>query len=686
MMMQPSSRALVSVRDSRPDLEPVRAARADFDRFCMLNLRATTGERIFFKDREGRYLDLSQGWIDALGNGRTLEELIGKTDFDIFTLDHAREAFEDERRILDGGEGIRDKIERETFNHRPEVWVTTTRLAFRDAGGQIIGTWGITRDATGDVEVRGALEESRAQLHSSERQYRTLFDHNPAPMMAYDRKTYDIVAVSSATVETYGYSRDELLSMNMADITAPVDGPAVRERTAAGARVRQSGYAGARLWHHIYKDGTIIDVEITSDDVTIDGRECRLLLCIDVTERNRASAELALARDAAVEASRLKSTFLANMSHEIRTPMNGVLGMSQLLLDTDLSEEQQTYATQLSRSGEEMLVIISDILDIARIEAGKLEIDPIEFAPREMIERLRAVVGLQAKAKGIGLTVKIDPDTPQLLIGDRGRLHQVLLNLATNAIKFTAEGAVTISVSVSPRSSGDAAIRFEVTDTGIGIDPERLARMFEPFMQADLSTTRDYGGTGLGLAIAAEIVDLMGGTIGADSRPGQGSTFWFEVVLPTPAAKPEQPAASEGTARRPEAIWPSPPLVLVADDNRVNQIVAIRMLERIGCRVDTAADGRDALDALAEKRYDAVLMDCQMPEMDGYEATTELRRREREGARTPVIAMTADAMAGAGERCLEAGMDDYLTKPIRREQLVDVLREWIRSGTTPRSS
>ena len=627
--MQPPSGALGSVKVSRPDLELVRAARADFDRLCMLNLLATTGERVFFKDREGRYLYLSQGWIEALGNGCTLDELIGKNDFDIFTLDHARDAFEDERRILEGGEGIFSKIERETFNDRPDVWVATTKLAFRDAGGQIIGTWGIARDVTPDVEARSALEQSRAQLHASERQYRMLFDHNPAPMMAYDRETYDIVAVSSATVETYGYSRAELLSMNMADITAPVDRPAVHERMAAGARMRLSGYSGARLWHHIYEDGTIVEVEITSDDVTIDGRECRLLLCIDVTERNNASAEREVARDAAVEASKLKSAFLANMSHEIRTPMNGVLGMSQLLLDTDLSDEQRTYAEQLSRSGEDMLVIISDILDLARIEAGKLQIDPIEFAPREMIERLRAVVAVPAKAKGIGLTVEIDPATPQLLIGDRGRLHQVLLNLVANAIKFTAEGGVTIRVSVSPRALGDAAVRFEVSDTGIGIDPESLARIFEPFTQADVSTTRKYGGTGLGLAIALEIIDLMGGTMGADSRPRQGSTFWFEVVLPQPAAKPEQPAALEGTARRPEAIWPSPPLVLVADDNRVNQIVAVRLLERIGCRVDTAADGREALDALAEKRYDAVLMDCQMPEMDGYEATIELRRRER---------------------------------------------------------
>jgi PAS domain S-box-containing protein len=661
----------------------VRSAQEVFDRLCMLNVLATPQERFFFKDREGRFLFLSEGWIAALTPGRGLEDLLGLTDFDVFTDEHAQEAFEDEQRIIESGAGIFSKSERETFTDRPDRWVSTTKVPFRDDAGNIIGTWGLSRDVTPEVESKRALEESRERLRASEHQYRMLFDHNPEPMMAYDRETYEIVAVSSATVDTYGYTRDELLSMNMADITAPVDLPKLRARIASGARKRRSGFSGARLWHHVYKDGRIVQVGITSDDVVIDGRESRLLLCLDVTQRNRDRAELEVARDMAVEASRLKSAFLANMSHEIRTPMNGVIGMSQLLLDTELNDEQRAYAEQLGRSGEEMLVIISDILDIARIEAGRLEIDAIEFSPREMVERVCAVAALQADAKGVGLEVEIEAETPQAAIGDRGRLHQVLLNLVANAIKFTAKGKVTIHVLVIARERSSPAIRFEVTDTGIGIDPDSLGKMFEPFTQADVSTTRTYGGTGLGLAIAREIVSLMGGTIGAESTPGHGSTFWFEVALPFADGAPHATGEDRETTLADELMWPEPPLLLVVDDNHVNQLVAVRLLERLGCRVDTADDGRQALDAIAETSYAAVLMDCQMPEMDGYAATEELRRAEAGGEHVPVIAMTADAMAGAAERCIAAGMDDYVTKPIRRERLVEVLREWIPAGDAP---
>ncbi len=661
----------------------MRSAQEDFDRLCMLNVLATPQERVFFKDREGRYLFLSAGWLDELTDGQTHENVIGKTDFDIFTVVHAREAFEDEQRIVATGEGIFSKTERETFSDRASRWVSTTKLPFRDADGTIIGTWGISRDVTPEFEAKLALEESAARLRSSERQHRMLFDHNPTPIMAYDRRNYDIVAVSSATVDTYGYSRRELLTMNMLDLTAPDDQARVTEQIVSGARLHPSGYSGARLWHHRFKDGTIVEMEITSDDVTLDGRECRLLLCIDVTERNRASAELAQARDIAVEASRLKSAFLANMSHEIRTPMNGVIGMSQLLLDTRLDEEQRTYAEQIARSGEEMLAIISDILDIARIEAGKLQIDPVVFDPRELIERVQAVAALQAEAKGIDLRVEIDPATPAFVVGDRGRLHQVLLNLVANAVKFTAKGAVTIQLRATPQSAIACAFRFEVSDTGIGIDRDSLDQMFEPFTQADVSTTRNYGGTGLGLAIARQIVALMDGTISAESEPGRGSTFTFEVLLPiATAVQSPSPARDTDLPRyAPAELWASPPCVLVVDDNPINRLVAVRLLERCGCCAEVAIDGREALDALANRRFDAVLMDCQMPEMDGFEATTQLRLREAAGKHTPVIAMTADAMAGAAERCLAAGMDGYLSKPMHREALIEALLEWVPATT-----
>jgi two-component system sensor histidine kinase/response regulator len=663
--------------DLRSDPRSSFSSRAEIERLCMGNLLANPEERVFFKDRESRFLLVSAGWLAALAQGRSLEEVIGKTDFDIFSRPHALAAFEDEQRVIDTGEPMAAKVERETFHDRPDVWVSSTKLPLRDEHGNIIGTWGISRDITAQVEAEQELTASREQLRSSERQHRLLFERNPQPVWVYDRNTFRIVAASNAAIASYGYSREELLSMTAKDLRPPEDVAAYLAYLETAAGQERLGLTAARPWRHRYKDGTIVDVEVTSDDLILDGVECRMALCQNVTQRNRAAAELVAARDEAVEASNLKSAFLANMSHEIRTPMNGVIGMNELLLDTELSDEQRAYAEQVARSGEQMMAIISDVLDVAKIEAGQLELDVTDFDLHETTEQVCAAAGLQLDAKGIQLDVHIDADTPRYVRGDSRRLRQVLMNLLANAVKFTAEGKVAVHVSTRPRPGDDAVIRVEVTDTGIGIDPAALDRMFEPFMQADASTTRNYGGTGLGLAIARELIDLMGGTIGCESKPGRGSTFWFEVELAASVAtngRPPRPG-DVGVAAHP--LWLTAPLVLVAEDSPVNQIVAVRVLERCGCRVDVVGDGRQALETLSTRRYDAVLMDCQMPDMDGYEATAELRRRENGDHHTPVIAVTAHSMDGDREKCLEAGMDDYISKPMRREQLIDTLQRWI---------
>jgi signal transduction histidine kinase/FixJ family two-component response regulator len=382
------------------------------------------------------------------------------------------------------------------------------------------------------------------------------------------------------------------------------------------------------------------------------------------------------ARDEAVDASNMKSAFLRNVSHEIRTPMNGVMGMTELLLQTPLNDEQRTYAEQVEQSGEHMLTIINDILDISQIETGRVELEVDEFDLYEAVERACVPGGLEAQAKGVSLEIEVDQQAARRVRGDGARVRQVLMNLVGNAVKFTAEGTVRVRVMPRPETAV-GGVRFEVVDTGIGIEPVMLERMFEPFVQADGSTTRKYGGNGLGLSIAKELVELMGGLIGAESEPGHGSTFWFELPMQRVTSVTGQTGRERGATpdeKRPNA---NAALVLVVEDSPVNRLVTVRVLERCGFRAHVVNDGQEALDALSMQTYDAVLMDCQMPELDGYEATRELRRREGDGRRTPVIAMTAHAMTGDRERCLAAGMDDYIAKPVRSQALVAVLQRWI---------
>ena len=559
-----------------------------------------------------------------------------------------------------------------------------TRLYIGLAGGLTLlylALLAITLSVSRVLRRQLAVNATQAELlRARAQEHRMMFEDNPLPMIAYDRETLQIVAVSNTAVATYGWTREEFLTMSLVDIRPPDEVANLLRRLEAEGGAQRIGFHGGYQTRHRYKNGVIVDVEVSSDDVTVSGRACRLILCQDVTARNKATADLAVARDAAIEASNTKSAFLANVSHEIRTPMNGVLGMTELLLATDLDQTQRDYAQQVARSGEHMLAIINDILDISKIETGRLELDVTDFALHETIEHACAGGQIGARSKGIGFVVSIDSAVPRLARGDGGRVRQILMNLVTNAVKFTSNGAVRVTVTAPECDAERMRLRFEVADDGIGINPDRLEQMFEPFTQADVSTTRKYGGTGLGLAIARELVELMGGQIGAESELGVGSTFWFEIELATASeriAEPLEEEAVDATVSQPIELDESTPIVLVVDDTPVNQIVAVRALQRCGCRAEVVSDGYEALTALLEHRFDAVLMDCQMPEMDGYEATHELRQREVGGRRTPVIAMTAAAMKGDFERCIASGMDDYVSKPLRHRVLEETLQRWI---------
>jgi PAS domain S-box-containing protein len=781
-------------------------------------------DRIFLKDAEGHYLLDNASHLRSLGL-ESPDGIAGKTVFDLFSREQAEQFHAADMAILASGEPLLNHEERLTGPDGVERWMLTTKVPLRDPEGKIVGLVCLSRDITARRTAQEALRES-------EERNRTLLEQLPQRIFFKDREGA-FIAVNPAFASDLGVRPEELIGKTDFDLFPP--DLAVKYR-ADDLRIMESGGTETIEETNVVQGHArfveVVKAPVTSNDGSVIGV---LGVFTDITERKQVEEARALALEEAQQATRLKSEFLASMSHEIRTPMNGVIGMTGLLLDTDLSPEQREYAETVRSSAEALLKIINDILDFSKIEAGKLDIEPLPFDMSQAVEEVAEMVAAEAEAKGLDLIVRYSPDAPRHLVGDAGRVRQVLTNLVGNAIKFTPHGHVLINVECEERPPGEAILRVSVQDTGIGIPPEKLSQVWEKFTQADTSTTRQYGGTGLGLAISRQIVELMGGTVGATSHVGTGSTFWFTLRLPLDREAPAPPMPrgdlrgvrilvvddnevnrrvlheqitswgmrNGGVATGPEALAvlrqahaagdpyriaildhqmpgmdgeqlaqaikedaalretvlvmltstgqradarrflqagfaaylikpvrqsqlldalatslgdhlrergtgaksrrtgasPSPrdlpPLeggavrarVLVAEDNIVNQRVAVRMLEKLGCRADVAANGKEAVEMLSLLPYDLVFMDCQMPEMDGLEATEAIRRQEAKppgesggaqpGGRTPICAMTANTMQGDREKCLEAGMDDYIGKPVKPQDLEAVLNRWV---------
>ncbi|MCE0533909.1 ATP-binding protein [Kineosporia rhizophila] len=533
------------------------------------------------------------------------------------------------------------------------------------------------------VRVQRRHQEAERSLQERERSTSAILEAAGDAFVSIDENDV-IIAWSRQAELLFGWSSAEAQGAVLTDLIVP---PSLKQRHSKGVRrLVDTGVPrilGQRLeLSAMHRDGHEFPIELALWQSESDGNRSFNAFIHDITTRKQHEAALAEARDRALETSRLKTEFLAVMSHELRTPMNGVMGMTSLLLGTQLSQQQREYAETVRSSADSLLELLNDILDLSKVEADRLELEVLDFDLHQVVRDIVHLLQVAAQQKGITLTATIADDVHRALRGDPGRLRQVLVNLVGNAIKFTAEGSVTLRVltdrAASASADGPVCLRFEVIDTGIGIAPEARARVFESFSQADASTTRQYGGTGLGLAISQKLVALFEGEIGVESELGAGSTFWFTARFQR--GEPVEPPAEDLDSSEPGPAA-SPGLVLVVDDNATNQKIAVRMLERLGHRADVAADGAEAVSAWAAVPYDLILMDCRMPVMDGYEATRTIRGTEGSGRRTPIVAMTASAMVDDRERCLEAGMDDFLSKPVQLNQLRDKVNHWLARPT-----
>jgi signal transduction histidine kinase/ActR/RegA family two-component response regulator len=512
-----------------------------------------------------------------------------------------------------------------------------------------------------------AYEQAQAQVARGNLLFGAVFDGAPVGLLLTRLATGEILQANRHVVGLLDAD-----DAGLGDSIAPYY-EAPEERAALRSALLADGRA-ERIVQAVTRTGRHLSIRVSAERLRLAGEDLVVSSLVDLTEDHRRARALVEARAEAELASRAKSMFLANMSHEIRTPMNGVLGMAEILRGTPLSSEQSELLRTLETSGQALLRIINDILDHTKIEADRLDLDTRPFALRAMLTDLHALLTPRAREKGVAYLAEVDEDVPDAVIGDAHRVRQVLTNLIGNAIKFTRQGEVRCRVRLEEATEAGMLLAFVVSDTGVGLDVADVERLFEPFSQADLGTAREFGGTGLGLAISRRLAEMMGGAVTATGVRGEGATFTF-----TARFEPALPGAIPLCAARPaEGTRPRAGLrVLLAEDNVVNQRVSARFLEQLGVEYAIAQHGQAALEALQQGPFDVVLMDVQMPRLDGLSAVRRLRAEERErGGHQVVIAMTAHALDGDRALCLDAGMDDYLSKPITQAALARALVRW----------
>ena len=533
-----------------------------------------------------------------------------------------------------------------------------------DSQGRRKGLIVVGRDITQRKQVEQALETDRNYL-------KTLFEHGGSGhlIVSSDRR---IVQVNRQFCEMLGYMEQELLGQSVRmlhlDEQHYLDWAPRFIQARNGCTHLNAEHPSRR------KDGSIIWCVFTGVRLTLpDGDQGVVWSVIDISDRKQVEDELRQAMEAAEAANRAKSEFLANMSHELRTPMNGVIGMAHLLGATDLNPEQEKYLACIENSANSMITLIGDILDLSRVEAGKMVLEKVSFSLRNCIAELVASQQFEISQKNLAVQIDLDDGVPELLLGDQMRTRQILLNLLGNAIKFTQQGRITLAAKQVARTNGRAVVLLSVSDSGIGMAPDKLERIFAPFEQADNSTTRRYGGSGLGLAICRRLVELMGGRIWAESQEGVGSSFHLEL----PFMVPEPPALQQPTLPNESATGQSlrPLAILLAEDNQISSEFIVKLLERLGHQVTAVENGQKALERVGQQQFDVVLMDIQMPVLGGDAVTRSIRQQEQQsGGHLPIIALTAHALDDERQRLLAAGFDAHISKPVDVSLLLSTLQ------------
>ena len=648
---------------------------------------ATSPVGFALHDEELKFLRVNQVLADI--DGLPIEAHIGKTIVELLPSEVGRQAYERHQQVLETGEPIFGCEFEGTLPTSPDeyrYWTVDYFPVELADNRRWVGAM---------VNEITSMKKTQMKLQESQNFATQLSESNPGIIYIFDLKSKSNVYLNSSITRVLGYTPDEVKAMGsdmISTLIHPNDVDGLKQyyrlfesqgddmiETEVQVRTKSGGWKWLALRSVIFsRSETGCPEQVLGLATNITPRkvsERRLQMQKQALENAIAAAQ------AADSANQAKSEFLANMSHEIRTPMNLILGTSQLLERTTLDRRQRNLLDVLYRNGQTLLTLINDILDLSKLEAQELKIESSPFNLPAMLKVMLANFAPNAETKGIALQLEIDDAIPSTVVGDSFRLQQVLRNLLGNAVKFTAEGAINLSAQSVRQTPRDITLRISVADSGIGIAPESQDNLFEPFVQADSSSTRQYGGTGLGLTISRRIIELMDGKIGVNSLAGEGSTFWFEVTL----AKSVEAATLENNKARSHPEKPKGKTVrlLVAEDNVDNRELVVMLLEDMGYRhIQTAANGAEALAKVTAEPFDIVLMDCQMPELDGYEATRRLRQLASNNSAVPVIALTANAMQGDRQKCIDAGMNDYVTKPFVAQDLADIIQQWTQDGET----